>query len=762
MLDKRPDYKKIVEDIKKLWFEKKKNVFEFDIKKGGKMYIIDSPPPFTSGNAHMGHALEWIRMDFIARYKRLEGYNVYFPLGYDCHGLPTELKVIGKGYKRENVAEFLKASTEFTLESAENMKETFLRIGASHDLSKIYMTIDKLYNAVTQYTLIKMFNEGILERKKKPIMWCPKCLTTISMQEAGYIEKKGKLVYIKLRIKDSDDHLLIATTRPELINSCVAVLIKDEKYVKSGNLIVSKVFAEKNNLKIDREIDYKELISKKVIVPLIEREVPIISDPEVEYEFGTGIVWVCTYGDLSDARWREKYNLPEIISISEDGRIVYDNSPINGLKIEEAREKIIEILKEKGYIERVEEIVHNILAHTERASCLSPLEFIPKDQFFINITKFKEKIKEWQEKIEIIPEYYRQRLIDWINSIDMDWNISRSKMVWGLYFPFIKVKDKIVPVDIEDLPVDFRIDKEKLEKYKRKYGNIETFDNETLDPWVESSLTPLIIIIYSLVDKDNFDPKDIPKVFEEAIKYLPVDLRSQGYEIIRTWLFYTIYRINVLTGRNPWKKALIHGMVLDEKGRKMSKSLGNVVDPNDVMDKYSPDALRYWGLMAAHDDYSFTWKDVETGQNYMIKIWNIARYLSMNNVIDKNINNIPEKFEEDDINILKRLKEVINISKRFAEEFNFQEYTKIWKTFVWEDFANKYLENTKDRVRNNDISSKWTLNFVFLSILFYLHPEFPYITEYLYKELYKSDKIICESRFEDIERILNNVLSRIK
>jgi len=743
-MDKRPDYKIIEKEILDLW-NKNKEIFRFNIN-DDKIYIIDTPPPFTSGEAHMGHALEFIWIDFLARYKRLEGYNVFFPLGFDCHGLPTELKVINKlKISKENREQFIKACIDWTNKMIESMYKTFERLGSSFDRDKVYKTIDRKYEAFVQYTLIKMLNDDLIERKRYPIMWCPKCQTAISMQEAGYLEKEGYLIYIKLPTNNGK-YILIATTRPELINSCSLILIAKNKYVETeNNLIVSKIYAEKNNLKIIREYDYKELENIEVTIPLINRKVKIISDNDVDYNFGTGIVWVCTYGDPHDIKWKEKYNLPEIISVSEDGRIISNINEINGLKVEEAREKIKEILKD--YIYKIEKIKHNVLSHTERSDCLSPLEFIPKEQFFIKIKDLKEKILEWQKNIKIIPESEVKRLIDWINNIDQDWNISRTKMIWGLAFPFYEKDGKIYPVNIEDLPIDPRIDKEKIKKYDGKF-----FEDETVDVWIESSITPLIILYYALTENKEFNPKELPELFNKIKEYLPVDLRQQGYEIIRTWLFDTIIRVNLLTNKSPWKYALIHGMVLDEKGRKMSKSLGNAIDPNEIMDKYSPDALRYWALLAAPgNDYRFSIKDIESGQAFIIKLWNIGRYIEMN------IKEKPEKIlelKDEDKEIIKSLEENIKKSKEYIDQFRYSEYVKLWRKFTWEDFANNYLEKIKERIKNNDKTAKYLLYTIYKIILIMLHPIFPYITEYIYQQLYRENKLIIENKINEIKNLL--------
>ncbi|HIP66932.1 MAG TPA: valine--tRNA ligase [Candidatus Nanopusillus sp.] len=755
-MDKRPNFKKIEEKWTKLWNKDLQRLFKFDINKKGNVYIIDSPPPFTSGDAHMGHALGWVWMDFIARFKRIEGYNVYLPQGWDCHGLPTELKVENRlKIPKTDVERFLKACREWTENSIESMKNTFKKLGFVPDWSKEYKTMDRKYKAFVQYTLIRMFEENLIYREEHPILWCPNCKTAISAEESGYIKRKDIFAYIKLPIKEENKSILIATTRPEMISACVVVLIGDGIYVETKEgLIVSKVYAEKEGLEIIREYDANELEEKIVEIPLINREVRIKRDPEVEYEFGTGIVWVCTYGDEMDIKWQKKYDLPVYQCIDTEGRIINSLKEINGLKVEDARKKIVEILKEKGYLYKSEEIEHNVLVHAERSECKHPIELIPKEQFFIRILDLKDKLLEIQKDIKFYPEWMRQRLINWINSLSWDWVISRNR-IWGLAFPFLKTKDsKIISVDLEDLPFDPRTDKEKLEKYKRIYGDIEPF-SEVVDVWVESSITPLAIILYALIEEKDIDPKDLPRLFNKIKEYVPVDLRPQGYEIIRTWLFDTLVRVYLLTGKKPWKEVLINGMVLAEDGRKMSKSLGNAVDPNDIIDKYSADALRYWALFSSHgDDYRFAWKDIETGQAFLIKLWNLSRYIWMN-CKNVDIKNKPGLSKED-VEFLKRLEKLIAKSHSLVGEYKFQEYIKLWRKFVWEEFANSYLEKNKMRVKQGDLAAKWTLLATLRIILAYLHPAFPFTTEEIYSIIFgkkENKKSIIETKFKELESL---------
>ena len=276
---------------------------------------------------------------------------------------------------------------------------------------------------------------------------------------------------------------------------------------------------------------------------------------------------------------------------------------------------------------------------------------------------------------------------------------------------------------------------------------------------VESSITPLVIILYALTEGKDIDPKDLPQLFNKIKEYIPVNLRPQGHEIIRTWMFDTLVRVYLLTGKKPWRETLINGMVLAEDGRKMSKSLGNAVDPNEVIDKYSADALRYWALFSSHgDDYRFAWKDIESGQAFLIKLWNLSRYIWMN-CKDIDLGSKPE-LNEQDIEFLKRLKEVVTKSHNLIKEYKFQEYMKLWRKFVWEEFANGYLERNKARVKQGDLAAKWTLLATLRIVLAYLHPAFPFTTEEIYSIMFsekEGKRSVIETKFNELEDLLLSV-----
>ncbi len=763
---KRPNFKEIEKKWLERWTKDLFYIYRFDPKKWDKVYIIDTPPPFTSGEPHVGTVFGFVWMDFIARYMRMHGYNVYFPIGWDVHGLPTELKIEKKKkIPKENVEEFIKACREWTLWARDRMKEAFLKAGVIQDLEKEYMTMDDLYKKLTQYTLIEMYEKGLLYRDKHPVYWCPNCETAVSAQEVGYKKMKGILAYIKLPTEDGR-YVLIATTRPEMLPACVIVLFSDKgEYVETEEkLIVSKKYAEEKGLKIKRTLTKEELEKIKIRIPLIDRTVSLKADPDVDPEFGTGIVWVCTYGDEQDIVWQKRYGLPVYEIIDEKGRLINTNIPeIDGLKVQEARKKIIEILKEKGYLYDLKEIEHNVLAHTERSDCQHPIELRPTYQWFFKVQEFKDKLLEIQKEIKFYPEEMRQRLIDWINSIAWDWVISRQR-VWGCPFPFwICKKDGkeiIIPAPKDKLPVDPRLEKppkEILEKYGCKEEEVEPV-RDVLDCWVESSITPLAILVYAFVK----DGKSFEEAYRLAKEKVPVNLRPQGYEIIRTWLFNTLYRVYILTGKIPWKEVLINGMIVDEKGRKMSKSLGNVVTPFDVLERYPADAFRYWALLAAHGyDYRFTWKDIEAGQSFLIKLWNISRYIWMN---CKDIDlNTKVDLKPIDIWIISELKELIDFVEGQMKEYRFWEALKRIRKFVWEIFADNYLELVKERVKNNDPAAKWTLLYVLRQILGILAPFLPFITEEIYNIMFaerEGKKSIHETEYPKVEIYDKEILEK--
>ncbi|RLI94146.1 MAG: valine--tRNA ligase, partial [Candidatus Altiarchaeales archaeon] len=587
MLPKRYDAKDVERKWQKKW--KREGIYRFRLDSNREVYSIDTPPPFTSGTLHMGHIYNHVWIDIVARYKRMKGFNVYFPQGFDCHGLPTELKVENElNVSKENREEFLKRCIEWTNLAIKRMREQFDRIGYSSDWDYSYRTMDDSYKRLVQKTLLIFYKKNLLYREKHPVLWCPRCETALAKAEIGHIEKDGKLYYIDLKI-DDEHKITIATTRPEMMPACVAVLVhpQDERY--------------------------KKFIGREAILPIFNRKVPIIADDSVDREFGTGAVYLCTFGDEQDIEWQKKYGLPIIEVIDKKGRMTENAGRYKGMKVEEARRKIAEDLIEIGSIRKIEKIKHQVVAHTERSSCRASIELIPLEQWFINVKDFIREIIETSRNMNWYPEYMLQRLIDWSEAMDWDWVISRQR-IFGTPLPFwICSCGEIIPADESELPVDPRGTKRRCPKC----GGMAIGEEDVCDCWVDSSITPLVISKW--MEDDEFFKRTYPS-----------SLRPQGYEIIRTWAFYTIYRCLILTDKACFKDLLINGMVAGPDGRKMSKSLGNVIEPDEPLKKYSADTIRQWAASGTlGDDYPFSWEECEHSHRFLTKFWNICRFIQI-------------------------------------------------------------------------------------------------------------------------------------
>ncbi len=713
-MGKRYNFKEIEQKWIKHW--KENDIYKFDIGiKDKEVYSIDTPPPFTSGTLHMGHILNHTWIDLAARYKRMQGYNVYFPQGFDCHGLPTELKVEQEfGISKDNREDFLKHCIEWTNEAISIMMRQFDEMGYSSDWDFTYKTMDERYLRMVQKSLLYFFEKGWLFLDDHPIHWCTHCRTALAKQEVGYIDKKGKFWYIKLPLTDNSGYATIATTRPELMPSCVAVLIHPD---------------DKRHFNLSQ---------KKVKLPLFNREVPIIQDSEVDMEVGTGIVYVCTFGDETDISWQKNYELPVIISIDEKGRMTKAAGKYQGMSIEEAREAIIKDLREQNLLEKEEDLEHRVIVHTERSSCLNPIEYLPVKQWFISIRSFKEEILEAAYKMKWYPPTMIKRLEDWIDALEWDWVISRQR-VFGTPIPFYTCINcnHIIPAPEADLPVDPRHQPPPVAKCPKCKGKIvDTTD--VCDCWIDSSITPLAISKWS-EDQEFFK------------KTYPSTMRPQGYEIIRTWAFYTIFRCLKLTNLPCFQDLMINGMVAGTDGRKMSKSYGNVVAPEEPLQKYGADSLRQWAALGSlGDDYPFTYKEIEHALKFLTKLWNACRFSSGHltefdfSQIDKGKLNLAPV----DQWILSRLNAVIEIVTQAFNEYNFHIGLLEFRQFFWHDFCDNYLEAVKYRLYSDEIdtSQKITGQYTIYSVIYdslkLFAPISPFITEEIYNSLFKKDTAI--------------------
>ncbi len=747
-------------EVQKKWIEfwKDERIYAFDVNQKGEMFSIDTPPPFVSGDLHMGHILNHSWIDFVARYHKMKGDNVYFPQGFDCHGLPVELAVQKEyGISQHQRDEFLEKCVEWVDNNIKNMRRQFDDLGYSADWDYTYRTMNDDYKYKVQLSLLYFYEKGWLYREKFPTHFCVNCETSVAKAEVGYQEEQGKLWYIKLPIVGRENEFItIATTRPEYMEACVAVMVhpNDERYY--------------------------DLSAAEIEIPFTNRTVRVYMDSIVDMNFGTGVVYVCTYGDEMDINWKLKYNLDEIQIFAEDGHM-NENSKYQGLTILKAREEIVKDLDEIRLIEKIEDYEHSIIVHSERSSCRKPIEYLPVYQWFINVRDFTGDIIESAEKMKWYPEKQKQRLLDWAEGLDWNWVISRQR-VFGTPIPFWYCIEcgEIIPPNSKDLPLDpVKIQPPIKECPKCKSKNI-IGEKDVCDCWIDSSITPLEIAKWE-EDEDFFK-----KTYLNAKVHRP-----QGYEIIRTWLFYTLFRCKKLTGKDPFYEVMINGMVAGPDGRHMSKSLGNSVSPDEVMPDFGADAIRYWAAMGSlGDDYpfDFTWVNLQSKQpisinnilkekeklpekkfsnkygiryeqligasRFVTKIWNAFRFLYLNlrkieirkfDIDSKELSGIDSYF-------FSEFNKNLELITKNLDVYNWHEAMMIFRSFFWNDICDNYIEAIKykfyvDDLKVRKISLRNALN-LFYKLIIISAITMPFISEEIYSILYKNFKNVRSIHLE--------------
>ncbi|MFA5176491.1 MAG: valine--tRNA ligase [Candidatus Nanoarchaeia archaeon] len=691
------DFKASEKKWKEYW--EKNKVYKFDINSKKPIYSIDTPPPYISGKMHIGHAFSYSQQDFIARYQRMSGKNVFYPFGTDDNGLPTERFV----EKMNNVKSINMDRATFIELCLKTLKETtfgFIQdwkdIAMSADFNIYYSTIDKPTQKVSQKSFIDLFKQGDIYVQEFPTLWCVDCRTTVAQAELE--DKHLESLFSTLKFKANGKDLLIATTRPELLPACVAVFV---------------------NPTDDR---YKNLVGKKAKVPLFNFEVPIIADESASIEKGTGVLMVCSYGDKYDAQAITKHKLSPKIIFNQDGTLNFGN--YKGLKIREARKQILEDLKNANLITEQKPISHIVNVHDR---CGTEIELLPTKQWFIKILDKKKKLIEQGKKINWYPEFMFKRYENWVQGLEWDWSISRDRH-FGIPIPVWeceKCKEIILPLE-KELPIDPLQTKKKCPKCKQDAKGEE----KVLDTWATSSLSPQIAS--SLVNN--------------KVK-IPFSLRPQAHDIIRTWAFYTITKSFLHEKEIPWKDITISGYVT-MGGEKMSKSKGNIIDPRQVLDKYGTDALRFWAAGSKlGEDLDYQEKDLVTGQKLITKLWNASKFVEMHLQDYKEKEN--KKLEKFDEWLLIKLN---NLIKECTEEFESYSYSKPkqkLENFFWHIFCDNYLEIVKDRLYNPDkrgkesrLSAQYTLHKTLICLLKMLSPITPFITEEIYQETLKKKESI--------------------
>jgi valyl-tRNA synthetase len=679
-------------------------VYRFNPDQPGGVYSIDTPPPTVSGKMHLGHAFSYSQQDFIVRYKRMRGFNVFYPFGTDDNGIPTERlierekKVRARDMDRQS---FVKLCLK-TLE--EELRPKYIadwkRIGMSCDWSVFYTTIDEHCQRLSQKSFIELYEMGREYRKDAPTMWCPECQTGISQVECQDRELDSYFNDIIFKVDGED--LVIGTTRPELLSACVAVFYHpdDKRYRKYGG--------------------------RKARVPLFGFEVPILPDERADPEKGTGIVMCCTFGDQTDMEWQRAHDLPIKVGITPDGRMTELATGYEGMSVKEARDRIIQDLKAAGLLVRQERIKHMVNVH-ER--CGTEIEFLKSKQWFIKYLDLRDEMLEWGMELNWFPEHMRHRYDHWVRGLQWDWLISRQRY-FGVPFPvwYCGGCDEVVLAREEDLPVDPTVDKPPVDKCPKCGGREFIPEKDVLDTWTTSSLTPKLAV-------DLF--KDHP-IYD---RLYPMSMRPQAHDIITFWLFNTVVKSRLHDRVNPWRDVVISGHAQDPHGRKMSKSKGNVIEPQEMIVKYSADALRFWAAgCKLGDDLPFSEKDLITGEKFITKIWNASRFVFMH------LDDYDGEAELEAVDewLLTKLSRVIRASTESFERYEYSKTKAEAEKFFWQLYCDYYLELVKERLYKPELrgvesrkAAQHTLYHSLLAVVKMMAPLMPHITEEIYQTYYR-------------------------
>ena len=709
MLDKK--YNSLEKEEKWLNYWKENKIYEFKPDQR-KVYSIDTPPPTVNGKIHIGHIFSYSQAEMIARYKRISGYNVFYPFGFDDNGLPSERlveKEQGKKAHEIGRENFSKLCYETTDKYEAEFQDLFSKLGVSTDWSMHYKTVSPSTIKISQNSFLDLIDKGHCYHKESPALWCNECLTSIAQAELETKTIKTTFNYVNFETVEDGEKFTIATTRPELMPAIVCVFVNPND--------------EKN----------KHLIGKTAHIPVINVDVPIMGDEKVAIDKGTGIVMCCTFGDQTDMEWWKKYNLPLKYIFTNDGKIIDSVPNYGGLKIKEARKQIVNDLQAGGYIVKIEELEHEVQTH-ER--CGREVEYTVMKQWFIDIMSHKEDFLRIGNEINWYPSHMHNRYEEWVNNVAWDWCISRQRY-FGVPFPVWYCKECGEPIfaSKEQLPVNPLTDTPPVEKCS-KCGCKEFIpESDVMDTWATSSVTPLINMKHG--EKDNY---------ESILK--PMSLRSNASEIIRTWDFYTIVKSYYHFGIRPWDNVMISGFVMANKGEKISKSKGNSkVEPLDLIKQYSADVVRYWAASGRlGTDITYSEETLLRGKKLVNKIWNVSKLIQMHlqDYQDKDF----DDFEYVDKwilgNFIKMEKEYI----KYLDNYEIGLALNILEKFFW-NFCDNYIEIVKHRLYRPEefgekarYSGQKTVYMLLYKLLQDFSVFFPFITEEIYQDIYHDMKSI--------------------
>ena len=730
VLPNKINFLEMEEKWQRIWEEE--GIYRYDWDDETRpVFSIDTPPPYPSGDFHMGNFLNWTYFDLRARYKRMTGYNVLFPQGWDCHGLPTEVAVEkAKKIRKSDVPPdvFRRMCEEWIEQYIAKMKTAVMRLGASIDWTTEYRTMEPEYMRKIQLSFLQLYEKDMIYKGEHPINWCPRCETAIADAEVEHEHKNGRIYTIPF-MTDSGE-VLIATTRPIYLPACVALSVHPD----------------------DKR--YKHLIGGKAKVPVSGQMVPIIGNDEVDATFGTGAMMICTYGDKADVVAVARFNLPVIKLIDGRGILQPVAGKYAGMPIAEGQKALVKDMREAGLIKEEKELDQEVGLCWR---CSTPIEVVTALQWFLRTISLTDKVVKTAKEITWYPDWMRQRLIDWATGLDWDWVLSRQR-VFATPVPawYCKTCGKIRLAKPEELPVDPKVT--TIHDTCECGGTEFVPDTDVMDTWFDSSMTCAIHAGWP--DKPNWR------------RQFPASVHPSGQDIIRTWAYYLMVRHLALFDQTPYDSVLINGMVLGGDGRKMSKSLGNFVSTPEVFSKYGADAPRQWAAAGGSTgtDIPFRWEDVEYGWRFMRKFWNAARFAGMR------LEDYDGGYAEPlllDRWIMTKLQKTIKKSTEAMENCDFMNATEAARNYIWHVFCDHYLEAAKTRLYGEGEqkeAAQWTLYNSLRNMLKLMAPVTPHMCEEIFRTMFDGEGSVNISQWpkydeslvdEEAERVGDIIIAAI-
>ena len=711
MLDKKYNHKEVEKDKYNNWVNN--GYFKGDKDKSREPFCIVIPPPNVTGKLHLGHAWDTTLQDIIIRYKRMNGYDSLWLPGMDHAGIATQAKVdkrlreMGLNPRGISRDEWLEHAWSWKDEYATTIHEQWAKLGLSLDYTKERFTLDEGLSKAVRYVFVKLYEKGLIYRGERIINWDPVQMTALSNEEVIYKEDKGAFYHIKYYITGTDEYLDVATTRPETLfgDTAVAVNPSDDRY--------------------------KHLIGKTVILPIVNKEIPIVGDYHADPEFGTGVVKITPAHDPNDYEVGMRHNLPRVVVMNLDATMNENAPGYEGMSREECREKLVEDLKQQDLLISIEEMTHNV-GHSERSDAV--VEPTLSKQWFVKMRPLADRVLENQKnkdtKVNFVPERYEKTMNHWME-ITYDWCISRQ-LWWGHRIPaWYKGDEVYVGMDAPE-------------------GDGWVQEEDVLDTWFSSALWP-------------FSTLGWPEETDLFKRYYPNNVLVTGYDIIPFWVNRMTFQGLEFTGKRPFKDCLIHGLIRDKEGRKMSKSLGNGVDPMDVIDEYGADSLRFFLTTntAPGTDLRYDEEKVKSTWNFINKLWNASRYVLMNLEGMKTSGYDYQNLSKADKWILTLKNNLIKDVTKNMDSYDFHNVGNMLYKFIWEDFCDNYIELSK---ANMNDTTKSVLLDVLTTILKLLHPFMPYVTEEIYSMLpFKDSESIVISTYPkyDSETVFNEEMEEI-